>query len=120
MKILSSVKVQLLRLWHSQFLKYAVVCIVGVLIIGFLDDNSLWNHLKNLQRIDELTEETIKYQESYERDQAQIRELNKNPKAIEKIARERYFMKEDNEDIFVLSDDEQVPQKIVNGNEGTE
>jgi cell division protein FtsB len=28
-----------------------------------------------------------------------------NPKAIEKIARERYFMKADDEDVFVLSDD---------------
>jgi len=113
-------KAQLLRIWHSQFLKYAVVCIIGVLIIGFLDDNSMWNHMKNLQKIEELTEETAKYQERYERDQAQIRDLKKNPKAIEKIARERYFMKEDNEDIFVLSDDERVPRTIVSENEGTE
>ena len=28
-----------------------------------------------------------------------------NPKAITKIARENYFMKADDEDIFVLSDD---------------
>ena len=33
--------------------------------------------------------------------------VDKNdPKAMEKIARERYFMKADDEDIFVLSDDE--------------
>jgi cell division protein FtsB len=32
--------------------------------------------------------------------------LDSNPKAIEKIARERYFMKEDNEDIFVFSNDQ--------------
>ena len=37
--------------------------------------------------------------------QARIRELDRNPKAMEKIARERYFMKADDEDIFVLSDD---------------
>ena len=29
-----------------------------------------------------------------------------DPKAIARIARERYFMKADDEDIFVLSDDE--------------
>jgi cell division protein FtsB len=33
--------------------------------------------------------------------------LKRDPKAIEKIARERYFMKADGEDIFVLSDDNQ-------------
>ena len=37
-----------------------------------------------------------------------LRELETNPKAIEKIARERYFMKADDEDIFVLSDDQQL------------
>jgi cell division protein FtsB len=32
--------------------------------------------------------------------------LDSNPKAIEKIARERYFMKEDDEDIFVFSNEQ--------------
>jgi len=37
--------------------------------------------------------------------------LRRDPKAIEKIARERYFMKTDDEDIYVLSDDEKPTQK---------
>ena len=36
----------------------------------------------------------------------QLKELKTDPKAIARVARERYFMKADNEDIFVLSDDE--------------
>ena len=110
MRVFTSIKVFLLRVWHSAFLKYAVVCIAGVLIVGFLDANSVWSHLKNLQRISELTEETEKYNADYQRDQAKIRELDKDPKAIEKIARERYFMKADDEDIFVLSDDQREPE----------
>ena len=42
--------------------------------------------------------------------------LDSNPKAIEKIARERYFMKADDEDIFVLSDD----QNTLTTHEATE
>ena len=61
--------------------------------------------MRNKQRINELEEEIEKYDADYKRDQAQIRELDRNPKAMEKIARERYFMKDDDEDIFVLSDD---------------
>jgi len=110
MRVFTSIKLFLLRVWHSAFLKYAVVCITGVLIVGFLDENSVWSHLKNLQRIDELTEETEKYHADYQRDQAKIRELDKDPKAMEKIARERYFMKADDEDIFVLSDDQREPE----------
>ena len=113
MKVLQNIRTFALRVWRSQFLKYAVVCIAGVLIVGFLDDNSVWSHMKNLQRISELQEETEKYNANFERDQAQIRELNKNPKAIERIARERYYMKADNEDILILSDDDRTPQPIV-------
>ena len=113
MKVFTSIKTFLLRVWHSAFLKYAVVFIAGVLIVGFLDENSVWSHLKNLQHISELTEETKKYQADFQRDQAQIRELEKNPKAIEKIARERYFMKADDEDIFVLSDDDRSPNPLT-------
>jgi len=117
MKVVDSIKKYVLIVWRSQALKYAVVCVVGVLIVGFLDENSLWNHLKNRQRIDELKEEKARYHASFQRDQAQIRELDRNPKAMEKIARERYFMKADDEDIFVLSeenDDSRAPQPIVN------
>ncbi len=117
MKVLGRIKTFLLRLWRSQFLKYSVVCIAGVLIVGFLDENSVWSHIKNLQRIDELTEETERYNADFQRDQAQIRELETNPKAMEKIARERYFMKADDEDIFVLSDDDRAPKSIVDHEE---
>ena len=102
MKIIEKVKNYALLVWRSQALKYAVVFVVGVLIVGFLDENSLWSHMKNRQRIDELQEEKARYNASYQRDQAQIRELNTNPKAMERIARERYFMKADDEDIYVL------------------
>ena len=112
MKGFNRVKAFLLRVWHSLFFKYAVVAIIGGVIVGFLDENSFYSHFKNMQRISELQEETEKYNADYRRDQARIRELDRNPKAIEKIARERYFMKADDEDIFVLSDDGELENPI--------
>jgi cell division protein FtsB len=112
MKGLNRVKAFLLRVWHSLFFKYAIVTIVGVAIVGFLDENSFWSHFKNMQRISELREETEHYNADYRRDQARIRELDRDPKAMEKIARERYFMKADDEDIFVLSDDGELENPI--------
>ncbi len=105
MKALNRVKTFLLRVWHSLFFKYAIVTIAGIAIVGFLDESSFWSHYQNLLHIRELKEETDKYNADFRRDQARIRELDRNPKAMEKIARERYFMKADDEDIFVLSDD---------------
>ena len=113
MEVFSSIKSFLLRILHSMFFRYTVVCILGVLIVGYLDENSLWNHMKNRQRINELQEETAKYNAVFRRDQARIRELDRNPKAMEKIARERFFMKADDEDIFVLSDDDREIKGVV-------
>jgi cell division protein FtsB len=112
MKVLISIKAYTLRVLRSVYFKYAVVCIIGVILVGFLDDNSIWSHFKNTQRIEELSRERDKYTADFERDQAQIKELNKNPKAMEKIARERYYMKADDEDIFVLSDDEREAKPL--------
>ncbi|MBQ9668327.1 MAG: septum formation initiator family protein [Prevotella sp.] len=90
--------------------KYGVVLIIGVVFVGFLDENSIYAHLCNRERISELNDEIAFYESEYQRDQKRIHELQTNPKAMEKIARERYFMKAQDEDIFVLSDDEQ-PEK---------
>ena len=86
-------------------LKYVVVIVLAVFVIGFLEDNSVRRLIQNRQTKAELEQEIQQYDQQHEANQARIRELNHNPKAIEKIARERYFMKTDDEDIFVLSDD---------------
>ena len=36
MKVLTSIKAYVLRMWRSVYFKYAVVCIVGILLVGFL------------------------------------------------------------------------------------
>ncbi|HRN15885.1 MAG TPA: septum formation initiator family protein, partial [Xylanibacter oryzae] len=68
--------------------------------------NSVWNHIQNRRHINDMHEDIDKYNNMYNKDMRELRMLDRNPKAIEKIARERYFMKADDEDIFVLSDDE--------------
>ena len=93
--------------------KYWIVLIVGVLIVGFLDENSFVQRLKYDMQISELKEQIEKYNAQYERDETQLKELRRNPKAITKIARERYFMKADDEDIFVLSDDLEPVKKMA-------
>ena len=103
---MKKIKSILLHIKRIPALKYMVVTILAVVLIGFVDDNSVWHHIRNKQDIGELEDEIEKYEKLNQSNQAQIRELDSNPKAIEKIARERYFMKTDEEDIFVLSEDE--------------
>lgn len=111
---MNRLKAVLKFIYRSHSLKYAVVVVVAVAIVGFADENSVWNHMANKRKIDGLEREIADYRKQYERDQAKLRQLDRDPKAIEKIARERYFMKADDEDIFVLSDDVQFPQESDN------
>ncbi len=104
---MKSITKTILRILRLPIIRYGVVLIFGVVFVGFLDDNSIYAHLRNMQRISELNDEIAFYESEYQRDQNRIHELQNDPKAMEKIARERYFMKAEDEDIFVLSDDEQ-------------
>ena len=101
------------RLWY---MKYVVVLVLGLLYVGFLDENSFWAHRRNTQRIDDLTSEIASYKATYDKAQSQLDELEKDPKAVEKIARERYFMKAKDEDIFVLNEGS-TPQPQTAGKE---
>ncbi|MCR5469790.1 MAG: septum formation initiator family protein [Prevotella sp.] len=106
MKKLARLKEIFFKVWEVWYAKYVIVCVIGVLVVGFLDDNSVLSHIHNMDRIGELEKEINHYNELNQQNKQRIKELQTNPKAIEKVARERYFMKADDEDIFVLSDDE--------------
>lgn len=111
---MKKIKSWLLRIYHVKALKYIVVTLIGIILIGFVDENSVWHHMVNKQRISELQDEIDYYTLRNKDDQVQIKKLDSDPKAIKKIARERYFMKADDEDIFVLSDDPQTGKSILN------
>lgn len=85
--------------------KYLITIVVGVAYVGFLDDNSFFQRVKYDMQISDLKEEIKKYNDRNEADNVELNSIKHNPRAIEKIARERYFMKADDEDIFVLSSD---------------
>ena len=85
--------------------KYLIVIVVGVLVVGVIDDNSIRQHIRYQIQIAGLRSEIDKYNAQLEKDTRLLKEMRKGPRVFGKIARERYFMKADNEDIFVLSSD---------------
>ena len=85
--------------------KYLIVIVVGVLVVGFIDDNSIMQHIKYKVQIHNLQLEIDKYTTLYQNDIQMWHEMTHGGRAYERIARERYFMKADDEDIFVLSTD---------------
>ena len=106
---------QLSLIWgYLSHYKYFIVIVVGVLVVGAIDDNSIYEHIKYQIQINNLRSEIQKYTNQYQEDSQKLREMRVGTKAYEKIARERYFMKADDEDIFVLSTD------LPSNNEETE
>lgn len=91
--------------------KYLIVIVVGVLVVGVIDDNSIRQHIRYQIQIAGLRSEIDKYNAQLEKDTRLLKEMRKGPKVFGKIARERYFMKTDDEDIFVLSSD--IPDEPV-------
>ena len=85
--------------------KYLIVIVVGVLVVGVIDDNSIRQHIRYQIQIAGLRSEIDTYNAQLEKDTRLLKEMRKGPQVFGKIARERYFMKADNEDIFVLSSD---------------
>lgn len=85
--------------------KYVIVIIIGSLIVVFLDENSFVKRMEYNTQISDLRAEIRKFSDQFKRDSAVVLRLKTDPKSIRDIARERYLMKEDDEEIFVLSDD---------------
>jgi len=67
----------------------------------FLDNYSIIEHSALNKQINTLQENKNYYKTEIGSDQKKIKEL-KNPDNIEKYAREKYFMKKDSEDIYIV------------------
>ncbi len=85
--------------------KYLITILLGLVIVGIVGENSFRQYAIHNMRINELKAEIEEYQEQFERDSARLNALTATPKGVEKVARERYLMKRDNEDIFIMSSD---------------
>jgi len=67
----------------------------------FLDNYSYFDHRMLNTQIDELEDNKEYYKDEIEKDKKSIKQL-KNPEQIEKYAREKYYMKKDSEDIYII------------------
>ena len=47
----------------------------------------------------------IGHRKQYEEDSKMLKEITSNKEALEKVAREKYLMKKENEDIFIFEED---------------
>ena len=69
----------------------------------FFDSNSYLNHRKLSKSIKQLEKDKLHYRNEIQKDSIAIEELS-SPKGLEKYAREKYHMKKENEEIFLIVD----------------
>lgn len=105
---LKSLYERMLRSRFGLFLrnKFVLTSVIFVLWMTFFDQNNLLERRKSTREFRQLSEEKDYYQKKIEEDRKRIRELKTNNDNLEKFAREQYLMKKDNEDIFIIVDED--------------
>ena len=82
--------------------KYLIALVAFLVWIMFFDDNNLRQHQKNIQELALLQEQVNFYRHKIEADKRKLFELQTNDENLEKFAREQFFMKKANEEIYVI------------------
>ena len=84
-----------------------------VVWIVFLDNQSYLQQRQLNKQIDELENYQKFFQTEINKDKKSIENL-KNSEQIEKYAREKYFMKKDSEDIYIIDiEDDRIKDSIL-------
>jgi cell division protein FtsB len=82
--------------------KFFLVTIAFLVWMIFFDKNDLLSQYQYHQQVSKLKHERDFYKAETEKVSKDLDELNSNPQKLEKFAREKYLMKKDNEDVFVI------------------
>jgi len=96
--------------------RYTLVLIFFIVWMLFLDNQSYMDQRILNKQIDELEDNKKYYQEEIAKDEKSIKDL-KNPGQTERYAREKYFMKKDSEDIYIIDIEEDRVKDSLEANQ---
>ena len=82
--------------------KFFLVTLAFVVWMVFFDKNDLLSQYQYHQQVSKLKQERDFYKSETDKVTRDLDELTSNPAKLEKFAREKYLMKKDNEDVFVI------------------
>ncbi len=86
--------------------KYVITLLVFLVWIIFFDQNNLLDRVHKMQRNNKLTQEKEYYLEKIKKDSTKLHQLKTDEENLEEFAREEYYMKKDNEDIYIIVEEE--------------
>lgn len=82
--------------------KYFIALVAFAVIMLFLDKNDLFTRMARDKELRELKQSKEYFTCQIEAEQKELEALKNNPSALEKYAREKYLMKRENEDLFLV------------------
>lgn len=85
--------------------KYFITILSFIAWLIFFDKNDFFSQVEYGQRLHMLELDKKYYLDEIRKNRTDMVELMTNPKNLEKFAREKYLMKKDNEDVFVIVDE---------------
>ena len=85
--------------------KYFISVLAVLVWVTFFDKDDLLSQYQLRKKLHQLRTEQNYYGTEIEKNKNDINELRTNPDNLEKFAREKYLMKKDNEDIFLIVKD---------------
>lgn len=68
----------------------------------FFDERDVFTMRHHRDELRDLQQSKKYYTEQINKEKTELENLKSNPATLEKYARERYFMKRDNEDLFLI------------------
>jgi cell division protein FtsB len=77
----------------------------------FFDPRDVFTQIEHRKELTELQASKAYYQAENQKQTAELEALKNNPVIVEKYAREKYLMKRDNEDIFIVPEKSDRPKK---------
>lgn len=110
-----------MKIWYNNlivnypFLKfignrYVIVLLFFIIWMLFLDNTSYMEQRVLNNQIEELEDNKTYYKDEINKDNKSIKNL-KNPGQTERYAREKYYMKRDSEDIYIIEYEEDEMRK---------
>ncbi len=90
--------------------KYLIAIGLFAAVLLFFDKNDVFSQSSRGRQLRDLEKSKQYYTDRIASERKELEQLKSNPATVEKYAREKYLMKRDNEDLFI------VPEKPVPAN----
>jgi cell division protein DivIC len=84
--------------------KYMITAAIFATWMIFFDHNDFFLQRARASELSDLEESKAYYRDQIEKTRKELNNIEGNPLSLEKIAREKYLMKKDNEDLFIIAE----------------